>query len=220
MKKKLLALLVACFIVLPASAQVYWGIKGGLGTSWLAFPKVYLQDPVIPENTWEIAPATNNATYYVEGEMYYELSDHMGFRAALGYSFFSGEVSVTSLLAQTQERRLQMYHRLQVPVLFSIRSDDSFWFSLGPTVFVNLADNNALEEAVTAITQNDVPLDVEVPIGVAWRLVANIRLKERLFLEVKFDYDLGKHFNFNETSQRYDVKMAMQGISSGINYVF
>lgn len=172
------------------------------------------------ENTWQIAPATNSVTFYAGGEMLYELNPNMGLRAALEYSYISGDVSVTALLIESQSRRKQIYHRLQLPVMFIVKSDDSFWFSLGPTFFVTLADNNALEDAIESLTQFNVPLDAKVPVGVAMRLLTNIRLSKNLYLEVKFDYDIGRHFNYDQTNQQYDVKMAMQGITSGINYIF
>jgi hypothetical protein len=217
--KKLILLIVLSGFYLSSHAQVNWALKAGAGTSWLAFPKVFLVDPTNVENTWEIAPATNSGTFYVGAEMIIPVGDHMAFRAELSYNYVSGEVNVDQLETDPpqQARKLQAYNRVEVPLLFTVRSDDSFWFSLGPAFFITLSDNKGFEEAVNALAPNAI-IDSSVPIGIRARLATNIQLDEHLFLEVKFDYDLGKHFEY--IGSTYEVRMAMQGLTGGLTYVF
>ena len=221
--KKFILLILIVAASQSIFAQINWGVKAGFGTSWIAFPKVYLVDTVDATltNVWELAPATNSGTFYIGGEMIIPLGDHMAFRGELSYNYVSGEVNVDQLKTSKQARKLQAYSRIEVPLLFTVKSDDSFWFSLGPTVFFTISDNKGFEKAVYELVDPaNVKVDSAVPIGIRARLAANIKLQEHLYLEVKFDYDLGKHFRFNEPSDTYEVRMAMQGITGGLTYLF
>lgn len=215
--KRVISILFLISIQWAAQAQTDWAIKAGFGTSWVAFSKVFLQDPNDANNTWEIAPATNSVTFYLGGEVLLAINDHLGFRGELSYYYVSGEVNVSEIITSQQARKLQAYHRLEVPILFSVKSDDSFWFSIGSSVFFTLADNKGLEEAIHELAL-DTPIDSSVPIGIKARIAANMKLTNHLSLEIKFDYDLGKHFNYEDNV--YDIKMAMQGITGGLTYVF
>lgn len=220
--KKLILLIAVSGLCLSSQAQVNWGIKSGAGTSWLAFPKVFLVDPTNADKTWEIAPAINSGTFYLGGEVIVPIGEHMAFRAELSYSYTSGEVNVDQIeldqqSIKRQARKLQAYNRLEVPLLFTVKSDDSFWFSLGPAIFITLSDNKGFEEAVNELAPNAV-IDSSVPIGIRARLATNIQLNEHLYLEVKFDYDLGKHFEYVDNI--YDARMAMQGLTGGLTYLF
>ena len=210
--KKIILLIILSGFFLTSQAQVTWAAKAGGGTSWIAFPKVFLQDPSDADNTWEIAPATNSGTFYVGGEAIVQLDQYHAFRIEVSYSYTSGEVNVSEIGASKQARKLQAYNRLEIPLLFTVKSNDSFWFSLGPAVFINLSDNAVHELAPDAI------IDATVPWGIRARLAADIQLDEHLFLEIKFDYDLGKHFEY--IGSTYEVRMAMQGITGGVTYLF
>ena len=131
----------------------------------------------------------------------------------------SGEVSVTEILTGTQVRKLQSYSRISLPVLLMVKSNDSFWFSLGPNFYFNIGDNNGLVDAIAELAPLP-KIDASFPFGVGVRLAADIRLQENLYLEVKFDYDIGKHFNYIEGTDTYDARMAMQGLTGGLTYLF
>lgn len=222
MRKIILIILISGGVQF-ANAQIDWAIKAGAGTSWIAFPKVYLVDTVdvTLTNVWEIAPATNSGTFYIGGEMIIPLGDHMAFRGELSYNYVSGEVNISQLKTSNQARTLQAYHRLEIPLLLTVKSDDSFWFSLGPSIFFNLGDNKGFEKAVYELVDpSKTKIDSAIPIGIRARLAANIKLQEHLYLEVKFDYDLGKYFRYSETDDTYEVRMAMQGITGGLTYLF
>lgn len=216
MKKVLLILGLLC-IQWTTQAQVKWAVKAGVGTSWIAFPKVFLQDPTNANNTWEIAPATNSGTFYLGGEMIFLFSKNHGFRSELSYNYVSGEVNVSELDTDKHARKLQTYSRIEVPLLFAVRSDDHFLFSFGPSFFFNISDNKGFEKAVAELAPN-AKIDATIPWGIRARLAANIRLIEHLFLEIKFDYDLGKHFEY--IGDTYEVRMAIQGITGGVTYIF
>ena len=215
--KKIILLIVLSSFYLSSFGQAEWALKAGVGTSWIAFPKVFLQDPTDPNITWEIAPATNSGTFHIGGELIVPMNNNHAFRAELSYNYLSGEVNVSEIDANRQARKLQAYHRLEIPLLFTVKSDDSFWFSLGPSIFFNLSDNNGFEEAVHELAP-DAKIDAKVPWGIRARLAADMQLQEHLYLEIKFDYDLGKHFEYE--GDTYDVRMAMQGITAGLTYLF
>lgn len=218
-KLVIITLFISLSFCAKAQEKIEWGIKAGVGTSWAAFPKVFLQDANDAFNTWEIAPATNNVTFYVGAEMILNFGKNHAIRTEIGYNYVSGEVSITETLTGNQVRELQSYSRISLPVLLMVKSNDSFWFSLGPNFYFNIGDNNGLVDAIAEL--NPVPkIDASFPFGVGVRLAADIRLQDNLYLEVKFDYDIGKHFDYIEDTDIYDVKMAMQGLTGGLTYLF
>ena len=216
--KKLFLLTLMLGMLFTSSAQIKFALKGGAGTSWATYPKVFiLPDTTDVNNVWEISPATNNATFYLGGEAIVYIGEHWVFRGELSYSYISGEIKVDKLSSNEQSRKLQAYSRLNVPLLFGIQSKDEFFFSFGPVVFINLHDNKGFENAVAELTPQGI--DSAVPIGIQMRLAANIQVQKNLYLEIKFDYDLGKYFRYNEATQIYEARIAMQGITGGLTYI-
>lgn len=216
--KRLFLLTLILGMFFSSSAQIRFALKGGAGTSWAAFPKVFvLPDTTKVDNVWEISPATNNVTFYIGGEALINMGEHWVFRGELSYSYISGEIKVDKLSSNEQSRKLQAYSRLNIPLLFGIQSKDEFFFSFGPVVFINLHDNNGFNEAVAELTTQEV--DSTVPFGLQMRLAANIQVQKNLFLEIKFDYDLGKYFRYNESTQVFEARLAMQGITGGLTYI-
>lgn len=217
--KKLLLLILILGMFFTSSAQIKFALKGGAGTSWVTFPKVFvLPDTSDVNNVWELSPATNSGNFYIGGEAVIPMGDNWFFRGELSYSYISGEVKVDKLKTAQQARKLQAYSRLNIPLLFGVKSKDEFFFSFGPVIFINLHDNHGFDEAVGELTPQAV--DSSVPVGLQARLAADIQVQKNLFLEIKFDYDLGKYFRFNESSQIYETRIAMQGITAGLTYFF
>ena len=218
MKKLFILALLLC-VFYTSSAQIRFALKAGGGTSWATYPKVFvLPDTSDPNNIWELSPATNSGTFYIGGEAVIPMGEHWFFRGGLSYSYISGEVKVDKLNTSQQSRKLQAYSRLNIPLLFGIKSKDEFFFSFGPVVFINLHDNHGFDEAVGELTPQ--PVDSSVPVGLQMRLATDIQVQKNLFLEIKFDYDLGKYFRYNETAQIYETRIAMQGITGGLTYFF
>lgn len=216
--KKLFLLTLMLGMFFASSAQIRFALKGGAGTSWVTFPKVFiLPDTTDVNNVWEISPATNSGTFYLGGEAIINIGEHWVFRGELSFSYISGELKVDKLSTNEQSRKLQAYSRLNIPLLFAVKSSDQFFFSFGPVVFINLHDNNGFNEAVAELTTQEV--DSTVPLGLQLRLAANIQVQKNLFLEIKFDYDLGKYFRYNESTQIYETRIAMQGITGGLTYI-
>ena len=147
------------------------------------------------------------------------MGDHWGFRSELNFSYISGEVNVDVLIVKLQSRKLQSYTRLNIPLLFSVRSSDNFWASFGPVVFFNLHDNKGFESAFVDFGLDPSQyFDTDIPWGVQARLAVDIKLQEHLFLELKFDYDIGKYFKYE--NDLYHVRLAAQGVTGGITYLF
>lgn len=215
-------LIIASILLLSAQlsqGQIHWTIKAGGGPSWLAFPNVYMQDPTNANNTLQISPAATGGTFYAGAELLFPLGDHWGFRSEFNVSYISGEVNVDVLIVHLQSRKLQSYTRLNVPLLFSVKSNDNFWASFGPVVFFTVHDNKGFEDAFVDFGLDPTEyFDTDIPVGVQARLAVDIKLQERLFLELKFDYDLGKYFKYED--DLYKVKMAAQGVTGGITYLF
>lgn len=215
--KRLFLLTLALGMFFASSAQIRFALKGGAGTSWVTYPKVFvLPDTTDVNNVWELSPATNSATFYLGGEAVISMGEHWFFRGELSYSYISGEVKVDKLSTYEQSRKLQAYSRLNIPLLFGIKSKDDFFFSFGPVVFINLHDNNGFKEAIAELTPQEV--DSTVPWGLQMRLAADIQVQKNLFLEIKFDYDLGKYFRYNESTEIFEARLAMQGITGGLTY--
>lgn len=198
-------------------SQLRFALKAGGGPSWLAFPKVFLQDPVVLNNTWEIQPGTTGGHFYLGGEMITTLGEHWLFRGELSVSYISGSVNVDELLTNRQARKLQSYVRTNIPLLVTVKSTDHFWFSFGPVVYITLHDNKGFDDAVHELATAAV-IDSTRPFGMGARLAGNIQLQDHLYLEVKFDYDLNKYFKYENNT--YKVRMAAQGVTFGLTYVF
>lgn len=217
--KRGLVIWVFLLISLAGYGQIRWTVKAGGGPSWMAFPNVYLQDPTDAYNTLQISPAATGGTFYAGGEALFPMGDHWGFRSELNFTYISGEVNVDVIIAQTQSRKLQSYSRISIPLLFSVRSSDNFWASFGPVVFFNIHDNKGFENAFADFGLDPTQyFDTDIPIGIQSRLAMDIKLQEHLFLELKFDYDIGKYFKYE--NDLYHVRLAAQGVTGGLTYLF
>lgn len=200
-------------------SQVRWTAKAGGGPSWMAFPNVYMQDPTDTYNTLRISPAATGGTFYVGAELLIPMGEHWGFRSELNFSYVSGEVNVDVLIVKLQSRKLQSYTRLNIPLLFSVKSSDNFWASFGPVFFFNLHDNKGFEDAFVDFGLDPTEyFDTDIPWGVQSRLAIDIKLNNHLFLELKFDYDIGKYFKYEDDI--YKVRLASQGVTAGLTYLF
>jgi hypothetical protein len=205
------------FLALSSSfAQVIWTVKSGGGTSWIILPKVFIVDPTNVDNVGQIAPAANSATFYIAGDAIIEISDHWLFIPELNFNYTSGEISITSLLQQSTSRGLQSYTRLEVPLMLGVKSSDNFWFTFGPSIFFTTSDNKGFEKALQDLITQPVQINSTKQIGVKARIGAAMALSEKLILEIKFDYDLGRRFEYVDGT--YEVRMDMQSITAGLGW--
>ena len=195
---------------------------GGIGTSWILLPKVFLVDVDDLENNWQILPANNKITGYVGFMVAMPLSKHWLFTPEIDISFTSGEIRVDALKPDpvTQmprsAQRSQQYTRIEVPLNFGVLSSDNFWVSFGPVVNFTIQDNKGFEEAAfSLITNPEVKIDSDIPFGLGFRLAAYVGI-ERFFVNVKFQSDLFRSFKFEDGV--YDMRMSMQSITLGMGW--
>ena len=224
-----LTIFIALVLILPLTSKaqqiielettpgIKWVAKGGIGTSWLTFPKVFLVDPDNAENVWSISPATNNVTFDLGMQCVVPLGKHWLFLPEVNYSFLSGEVNVNRLETSQIARKLQTYSRISIPINFAITSKDNFWFAFGPSVFFTVADNKGFDNAVFELTSN-ANVNSDNPVGLSLRVLAAIELSDKMYIDFKFEYDTSRRFEFE--NDVYEVRMAMQSISVGVGYLF
>ncbi len=199
------------------NAQMLWSVKGGAGTSWVIFPKVFLVDPNNVNNVWQVGPATNNVTAYLGGDITLAMSDHWFVGSGITFSYVSGSVKITSIALNASSRELQSYTRLSIPLIFGVRSSDDFWFTFGPGIFFNLNDNQGFNRAVDELTSAD-NINSTRNIGFEAKVGMGLILTDNLFLDILFNSDYGKKFDYENGT--YEVRLSMQGITVGVGWVF
>jgi len=231
MKNLILALSITLLMPTFGSAQVdsftppkvSTFLKGGIGTSWVLLPKVFLSDPNDPNNNWQILPATNNFTGYVGLQTVIRLGDYWRFAPELDYNYISGQVRVDKVRPNTPDdpsetvQKLQMYSRIEIPLNFGVVSSDNFWVSFGPVVYFTITDNKGFDNAVDELVTNpDVIIDSDVPVGVRFRIAIYATLSKNAYIDIKFDSDLGGNFKFEDNT--YKMNMSMQSVTIGLGY--
>ena len=193
-------------------------IKGGLGTSWIILPKVFLIDETNTQNVWQILPATNNFTAYVGFQPVFPIGKNWAFAPELDINYLAGQVRVDKFESSESAQRLQSYWRLEVPISFAMFSRDNFWVSFGPVVYFTIADNKGFDETVYELVTNpDIVVDSDNSVGARFRLAFYIPIvKDRGYIDIKFDSDLGQHFTYENNV--YDAKFSMQSVTVGFGY--
>lgn len=199
----------------PKSTKTQFFIRGGVGTSWIIMPKVFLIDESDPDNNWRILPTTNAFTGYVGLQTVIPLNGHWLFTPELDFNYISGEIRVDELKTGNASQKLQSYIRIEVPINFAIISSDNFWVSFGPVVFFTLSDNKGFEDAVFELT-DQVTLNSDNPLGLRFRLATYIILERGRYIDIKFDSDLNRDFYFKDGI--YNMKMSMQSITVGFGF--
>ena len=189
-------------------------VEGGVGTSWILLPKVFIVDVTDPENNWQILPATNNITGYVGFQAAIPLSKNWLFSPEIDITYLSGEIRVDELKTGNVSQKLQVYTRVEIPLNFGVLSGDNFWVSFGPVVFFTLSDNKGFDNAVYELTTNPT-IDSDMPVGLRFRLAAYARMN-RFFINAKFESDLFQKFEF--VDDVYRVRLSMQNVTVGIGW--
>lgn len=231
--KRLFTIIFTCLIITVAlgqesspskkSRQIY--VKGGVGTSWIILPKVFMIDPQPPYNNAQILPAVNNLHSYLGLQAVLSLGNGWLFAPEVNFSYSSGEIRVNLTqyvganpdTVRTTRQSLQSYVRAEIPLHFGVRSGDGFWVSFGPTLYFTLYDNKGFEEAVYDLpARDDLQLNSDNPIGVSFRLAAYAPIGERSYLDFRFESDLGQYFTYENNT--YDVKFSFQNFSIGYGY--
>jgi hypothetical protein len=195
--------------------KVNFIIKGGMGTSWIISPKVFLTDPADPTTNAQILPATNSFTGFLGLQSVIPLNNYWLFVPEVDFNYISGEIRVDQLKTLESSQRLQAYGRIELLLNFAVISSDNFWISFGPGIFFTVADNKGFDEAVRDINDT-VVIDSDNPVGLRFRLAAYIFLGTRTYLDIKFDSDLYRNFEFKDDV--YHMTMSMQSITFGLGW--
>lgn len=200
-------------------------LKGGIGTSWIILPKVFIVDPQPPNNNAQILPAINGLNGFVGVQTVLHLGNGWLFVPELDLSYTSGEIRVDLTqyvgpnpdTVRTSQQNLQSYLRAEIPLHFGVRSRDGFWVSFGPTLYFTLFDNNGFEEAVFSLpARPDLALNSQHALGVRFRLAAYAPIGDRSYVEFKFESDLGQYFTYENDA--YDVRFSFQNFTIGYGY--
>lgn len=196
-------------------------IKGGFGTSWIIMPKAFLSDSSDPDNNWQILPATNNFTAFAGMQAVFLLGAHWLFVPEIDYNFIAGQIRVDQLKPDSvsglpkSSQKLQTYSRIEVPLNFGVLSSDNFWVSFGPVIYFTIAENKGFDSAVYELTQQ-ATINSDNPVGLRFRLAAYLTLSSRAYIDIKFDSDLSRKFEFSDNV--YQMKMSMQSITLGLGW--
>jgi len=218
MKKNIvISLILVLFVSLNANSQIVWSVKSGVGTSWIIFPKVFLVDPEDVDNVWEIGPGANHATFSIGGDASIMLGDHWFVGSGLDYNYSSGRIKVTSVELDHSSTRLQTYSRLEVPLIFGVKSSDDFWVTFGPGVFFNIGDNEGLKKAIDDLSDAS-NVNTTRPVGVKVALGIGISLGTNLYIDINFDSDYGKKFDYE--NEIYEIRLSMQSLTVGVGWTF
>ena len=209
----------------PSTSKPVFFIKGGVGTSWITMPKVYLINDVDTSSA-QILPTTNSFTGYLGVQSLIPLGNHWLFMPEINFNYISGEVRVdrinsSNLIEPTAfAQELQSYTRIDLPLNFGVVSSDNFWVSFGPVLFFTLSDNKGFDKAVREIEDpnNRNNLDSDNPVGLRFRLAAYVTIGKGMYIDAKFDSDLNRKFWYTEYDDTYHMRMSLQSVTFGFGY--
>ena len=207
---------------LPEIDKTIFFVKGGIGTSWVIMPKVFLINEADTSSA-QILPATNSFTGYVGFQAAIPLGKRWLFMPEIDFNYISGQIRVDRIINDSikgASQKLQSYARIEVPLNFGVISSDNFWVSFGPVVFFTLSDNKGFDDAVYDVTDPNrnppVMVDSDNPLGLRFRLAAYILLARGRYIDIKFDSDLKRDFYFRD--EVYNMKMSLQSITVGFGF--
>ena len=213
---------------IPEDAKIAFFIKGGVGTSWITMPKVFLINSADTSSA-QILPATNSFTGYVGLQAAIPLGEHWPFMPEIDFNYISGQIKVDLIENLNQvatgnvSQKLQSYTRIELPLNFGIISSDNFWVSFGPVLFFTISDNKGFEAAVDEVSQAatppfQVPMDSDNPVGLRFRLAAYVIIGKGMYVDFKFDSDLNRKFWYTESDDTYHMRMSLQSVTVGFGY--
>lgn len=226
--KRLIILFIAILSITSVVAQDsqsegpprQYFVTGGIGTSWIILPKVFIVNPNVPSDNAQILPALNGFTGYVGFQTLLPLGETWLFAPEIDFTYTSGQIRLDRAVNgdTTAIENFQNYVRAEIPLIFGVRSNDNFWVGFGPAIYFTLYDNKGFEKAVESLPyDSDTQVDSNVPVGIRFRLSAYARLGNRSYLNLKFESDLGQRFRYVDDT--YDVKFSLQNISLGFGYM-
>jgi hypothetical protein len=207
----------------PEVDKTLFFMKGGVGTSWIIMPKVYILNETDGSSA-QILPATNSFTGYIGFQTAIPIGEHWLFMPEIDINYLSGEIRVDRPKANAASQKLQSYTRLEIPLNFAVVSSDNFWVSFGPVIYFTLSDNKGFDAAVEEVVNTDPPpsfefyLNSDNPVGLRFRLATYIVLAKGMYIDIKFDSDLKSEFHYTESDKTYNMKMSFQSITVGFGY--
>jgi hypothetical protein len=194
--------------------------KVGVGSSWITMPKVYIVD-VSDSSSAQILPAVNSFSGYIGFHAVIPLGKRWIFIPEIDINYIAGQIRVDQLPSKTDKssdfsQKLQSYTRIELPLNFGVVSSDNFWVSFGPVLYVTLSDNKGFDDAAYEMAEIPVNLDSDNPIGLRFRMAAYIIVAKGMYIDIKFDSDLGRNFEY--VDDIYKMKMSLQSLTVGFGY--
>lgn len=210
----------------PTVEKNLFFVKGGLGTSWIIMPKVFLIDPADTSSA-QILPATNSFTAYIGFQTAIPLGKHWLFLPEIDFNYTAGEIRVDRILNNQDEpdrfsQKLQSYTRIEVPLNFGVVSSDNFWVSFGPVLYFTISDNKGFDAGVHEIEDparpEPIKLNSDNPFGLRFRLATYLIVGKGMYIDIKFDSDLKRDFSYSDSDDVYNMRMSLQSITVGFGY--
>lgn len=211
----------------PTVDKTLFFVKGGVGTSWIIMPKVFLVDPADTSSS-QILPATNSFTGYIGLQTAIPLGEHWLFLPEINFNYISGEIrvdlirNVDQVPVGTFSQKLQSYTRIEVPLNFGVVSTDNFWVSFGPVLYFTLSDNKGFDAGVHEIEDparpEPIKLNSDNPFGLRFRLATYLIVGKGMYIDIKFDSDLKRDFSYSDSDDVYNMRMSLQSITVGFGY--
>lgn len=223
MKRKLfIGALVALVLSWSASAQVEWGLRGGVSANWI--PKTSVMSTatkVYPCPAFYGGVTANfdiSNDFIIHSELIYSGKGHSDKVYIADYLIDSKEMAGPGVAFENRYK----LHYLQLPVLFGARlADERCYVALGPELgylfaakvkYIVTPDNGTKQTKTTDIRESCKPFNL----GVA--LQAGYLFTDNLGLDLKFEWGVTKTFDNLELLS--DSKGHNTSVSIGVFYVF
>ncbi|MFY0601593.1 MAG: hypothetical protein JXR03_18110 [Cyclobacteriaceae bacterium] len=222
-------LTLVCFITfeLHAQDQRWFGVQGGAGSAWIAMPKTYISGPAtFSPDIYQLSNANNGINAYLGLTYSSQIkSSRFHFTPEMNLVYTAGDVVMRRVntidinAGSKSVQRKQEYWRLEVPLVFEVRTDDNFSVVLGPVLFANLHNSRAMESITEAIAP-DATMSSDYVAGWRFRFGVSKIYNEKYRFIVKWDIDQGKEDFLTFNGSKYKAQLYAQSISLGFNYLF
>lgn len=223
MKRKLfIGALAALVLSWSASAQVEWGLRGGVSANWI--PKTFVLSPISnvrPCPAFYGGVTANidvSSNFIIHSELIYSGKGHSAENYIEDYMINSREMPGPGVTFKDRYR----LHYLQLPVLFGARlADERCYVALGPELGYLFAAKNKTIIAPDNGTKQTVTTDIKEsckPFNLGVAVQAGYLFTDNLGLDLKFEWGVTK--TFNNLYSLGNSKGHNTSVSIGLFYVF